>query len=67
MNPRHEAPPRLAWSWQPARHGRPARSRGSTGHPVLRRTRSVVIDLVIVAVFVWLWLIVFTRGDVLWL
>jgi hypothetical protein len=34
---------------------------------VLRRTRSVVIDLVIVAVFVWLWLIVFTRGDVLWL
>jgi hypothetical protein len=55
---------RLGWSWQPAeRVGRHRRS----AHPHLRRVRSLAVDLVIVAVFVVLWLMVLTRGDVLWL
>ena len=36
------------------------------GRPVLRRIGSVLVDLLLLAVFVGLWLVVFTRGDVLW-
>lgn len=32
-----------------------------------RQVFSLVIDLVVLAVFVVLWLLVFTRGEVLWL
>jgi hypothetical protein len=59
MTPPPGAPLRLAWSWQPASHRRSAR-------PGLRRFWSVLIDLVILAVFAGLWLIVFTRGDLPW-
>lgn len=55
---------RLSWSWTPAE--RVGRHRRST-HPHLRRARSLAVDLVIAAVFVLLWLVVLTRGDVLWL
>ncbi len=54
---------RLAWSWQPPGRAR----RGRSAHPHLRRARSLAVDLVIAAVFVLLWLVVLTRGDVLWL
>ncbi len=55
---------RLSWSWQPS--GWAGRHRRSA-HPLLRRARSLAVDLVVVAVFVALWLVVLTRGDVLWL
>jgi hypothetical protein len=55
---------RLAWSWRP--HAWAGRHRRSP-RPVLTRVRSLAVDLVIAAVFVLLWLVVLTRGDVLWL
>jgi len=55
---------RLSWSWRPAE--RVGRHRRAT-HPHLRRARSLAIDLAIAAGFVFLWLMVLTRGDVLWL
>lgn len=55
---------RLSWSWRPAERVRRHRR---SAHPNLRRARSVAVDLAIAAVFVFLWLVVLTRGDVLWL
>lgn len=58
---------RLSWSWRPAEGVRRHRRPSTRGRRVLTRARSVAVDLAIAAVFVFLWLVVLTRGDVLWL
>lgn len=41
------------------------RRRGTANRSVSRRIRSVLFDLVLAMVFVGLWLVVLTRGEVL--